>query len=71
MFFVERFLRDLFDTPGLGSVCAGEETKSGLDLFFLYVFNGNHPLEPRFSTQKLIFCLCRDLGEMCLTYQAT
>ena len=29
-------------------------------------FHENRSLEPRFSTQKLIFLLCRDLGEMCL-----
>ena len=28
VFFVERSLRDLFDTLGLGSVCAGGGTKS-------------------------------------------
>ena len=68
---VERFLRDLFNAPGHGSVCAGGRHQNRVPILFYVCFYGNGPLEPRFSTQTLIFCVCRDLGEMCLTYQAT
>ena len=69
--YVERFLRDLFNAPCHGSVCAGGRHQNRVPILFYVCFYGNGPLEPRFSTQTLIFCVCRDLGEMCLTYQAT
>ena len=68
---VERFLRDLFNAPSHASVCAGGRHRNRVPILFYVCFYGNGPLEPRFSTQTLIFCVCRDLGEMCLTYQAT
>ena len=71
IFCVESFLRDLFNTPGHGCVCWGEPPNRASMFCYVCLFYGNRPLEPRFSTQKLIFCVCRDLGEMCLTYQAT
>ena len=69
--YVERFLRDIFNAPCHGSVCGGGRHQNRVPIFFYVCFYGNGPLEPRFSTQTLIFCVCRDLGEMCLTYQAT
>ena len=67
---VERFLRDLFNTPGHGSVCAGGRHKIGPRFLSRVCFYGNRPLEPTFSTQKLIFFLSAGFCEMCLTYQA-
>ena len=69
--YVERFLRDLFNAPCHGCVCAGGRHQNWVPILFYVCFYGNGPLEPRFSTLTLIFCVCRDLGEMCLTYQAT
>ena len=68
---VERFLRDLSNAPSHASVCGGGRHQNRVPVLFYVCFYGNGPLEPRFSTQTLIFCVCRDLGEMCLTYQAT
>ena len=69
--YVERFLRDVSNTPGHGRECAGGRHQNRVPILFYVCFYGNGPLEPRFSTQTLIFCVCTDLGEMCLTYQAT
>ena len=48
----------------------GGGTKSGPDFYVCGCFYRNRPLESRFSTQRLIFCLCAGFCEICLTYQA-
>ena len=67
--FAERFLRDLFNAPGHGSVCGGGRHQNRVPILFYVCFYGNGPLEPRFSTQTLIFCVCRDLGAIYLKKQ--
>ena len=67
--YVERFLRDLFNAPCHGSVCAGGRHQNRVPVLFYVCFYGNRPLEPRFSTQTLIFCVCTDLGAIYLKKQ--
>ena len=67
--YVERFLRDLFNAPCHGSVCAGGRHQNPVPILFYVCFYGNGSLEPRFSTQTLIFCVCTDLGAIYLKKQ--
>ena len=51
-------------------VCWGEAPTSGLDVFYV-CFLRKSPVRAEVFDPEAHICLCRDLGEMCLTYQAT